>query len=171
MATSSVPTLLVLPRLSGPRKPSPILKRTCRPVFNFTIFFPVRLVFPSVRTKKKWRTALRQELESKGALLIEVWDDDDTSSDYLGGFSLDLAAIFMTKNRQHRALTGPIKKEAVDEDDEITPPKSSQWFEVEEHTRVYDGAKTELKVGATKGRRVGTRDGGIAIVGRWAVGM
>ena len=46
---------------------SPILKRTCRPVFNFTLFFPVRLVFPQMATRMKYReNALRLELMSKG---------------------------------------------------------------------------------------------------------
>ncbi|CAD7958402.1 unnamed protein product [Amoebophrya sp. A120] len=125
---------------------SPILKRTCRPVFNFTLFFPVRLVFPAMRAVKKYKqTALKLELESKGPVNIQVWDDDETSSDYLGGYSLDIADILLTKNRQLRALTGPVKPVEVDPDDDFAKPKSYQWFEKEETVRTFDGAKTELK--------------------------
>ncbi|CAD7945417.1 unnamed protein product [Amoebophrya sp. A25] len=125
---------------------SPILKRTCRPVFNFTLFFPVRLVFPQMRSQKKFRqTALRLDLESKGPVNIQVWDDDDTSSTYLGGYVLDIADILLTKNRQGRCLTGPVKPIEVDPDDDFAKPRTYQWFEREQTTRVFDGAKTELK--------------------------
>lgn len=75
----------------------------------------------------------------------QVWDDDETSSDFLGGFELDIADILLTKNRQHRALTGPIKSEAEDPDDDFAPIKSCSWFETEEYTRIFDGSKIELK--------------------------
>jgi len=76
-------------------------------------------------------TALKQELQSKGPVIIQVWDDDETSADYLGGFVLDIADILITKNRQPRALTGPLNRAEVDPDDDFAPPPSYQWFEEE----------------------------------------
>lgn len=52
---------------------SPILKKTLRPVFNFTFFFPVRLVYEQMRKDPKFReTALKHELKSKGPANIQV---------------------------------------------------------------------------------------------------
>jgi centrosomal protein CEP76 len=52
---------------------SHILKKTTRPVFNFNMYFPVRLVYAQMRTLERYRnTALKQELESKGSIVIQV---------------------------------------------------------------------------------------------------
>jgi hypothetical protein len=50
-----------------------------------------------------------------------------------------------TKNREKRALTGPMKPEEVDPDDDFAVPKARQWFEMENVVRVFDGSKMELK--------------------------
>ena len=72
----------------------------------------MKKTFPQqMRTEKKYRdTALPIELKNKGPVNIQVWDDDETSSEYLGGFELDIADIISSKDRQKRMLTGPIKK-------------------------------------------------------------
>mmetsp|Transcript_44166 Transcript_44166/g.127526 ORF Transcript_44166/g.127526 Transcript_44166/m.127526 type:complete len:1295 (-) Transcript_44166:231-4115(-) len=122
---------------------SPVLKETVRPVFNFTFYFPVRLFNLQVKKKMYIDTALQYELESKGDIKIQVWDDDDTSSDSLGFFRLTLADLLKSKP-QTRTLLGSVASAGEEDEDVEAAPRSKQWFEVEREVRVFDGAKTEL---------------------------
>eukprot|EP00746_Dinoflagellata_sp_MGD_P000196 gnl/MRDRNA2_/MRDRNA2_100357_c0_seq1.p1 gnl/MRDRNA2_/MRDRNA2_100357_c0~~gnl/MRDRNA2_/MRDRNA2_100357_c0_seq1.p1 ORF type:complete len:1229 (+),score=291.58 gnl/MRDRNA2_/MRDRNA2_100357_c0_seq1:146-3832(+) len=122
---------------------SPIIKTTVRPVFNMTFFFPVRLCYARMEKKDYQKEALVYELQSKGPVVIQVWDDDETSSDFLGGYEMTLFDVLITKNRQIRTLLGSVKpKGEIDED---APVKIPPWYLTEKTTRIFDGMKTPLK--------------------------
>ena len=74
-----------------------------------------------------------------------MWDDDETSSDYLGGYELDIGDILATKNRQKRSLAGPSTLPDADPDDDFSHVRKGQWFEQEHYVRVFDGSRTEIK--------------------------
>eukprot|EP00425_Heterocapsa_triquetra_P030976 CAMPEP_0195099282 /NCGR_PEP_ID=MMETSP0448-20130528/58188_1 /TAXON_ID=66468 /ORGANISM="Heterocapsa triquestra, Strain CCMP 448" /LENGTH=1293 /DNA_ID=CAMNT_0040134149 /DNA_START=29 /DNA_END=3910 /DNA_ORIENTATION=+ len=120
------------------------LKFTTKPVFNHTFFFPVRLFNQKLEKSKKYReTALKYEMKSKGDLQIQVWDDDETSSDSLGAVVLPLWQIMHSKQTGVRTLQGSIPKPRDDEEEEDSKGKQ-QWYENRVITRYYDGQKTPL---------------------------
>mmetsp|Transcript_39243 Transcript_39243/g.98745 ORF Transcript_39243/g.98745 Transcript_39243/m.98745 type:complete len:1294 (-) Transcript_39243:41-3922(-) len=123
---------------------SGVLKETVRPVFNFNFFFPVRLFNRNLLKKTYRHSALKFELESKGDISIQVWDDDDTSADSLGFVKLPLAKILNSKSYVIRTLRGPVPKAKDDEEGGNAPSTNKQWFEQEREVRLFDGTKTEL---------------------------
>eukprot|EP00931_Biecheleriopsis_adriatica_P046661 TRINITY_DN26816_c0_g1_i1.p1 TRINITY_DN26816_c0_g1~~TRINITY_DN26816_c0_g1_i1.p1 ORF type:complete len:1266 (+),score=279.51 TRINITY_DN26816_c0_g1_i1:37-3798(+) len=132
---------------------SPIVHQSLRPVFNQSFYFPVRVVFPEMsmgsKAEKKYQdTILKYELESKGAVQIQVWDDDVTSADNLGGTQVTLGNILSVRNVEKRTLLGAVKgdKTSDEEEDEMNPKqeKTNQWYEEPKFVRVYDGSKTAL---------------------------
>eukprot|EP00397_Hematodinium_sp_SG-2012_P016527 GEMP01016864.1.p1 GENE.GEMP01016864.1~~GEMP01016864.1.p1 ORF type:complete len:595 (+),score=134.10 GEMP01016864.1:328-2112(+) len=97
---------------------SPVLQRTIRPVFNHSFFFPVRLAYQQMRKDLRYAKALEVEMLCKGPVDIQVWDDDETSSDFLGGYLLDVADIIGTKHKEARTIVGAGKKRVKLEDDD-----------------------------------------------------
>jgi len=127
---------------------SPVLQQTCRPVFQHSFFFPVRVVFDKILRNQKYETNILQfELKSKGSITLQVWDDDKTSADFLGGFQLGVSEILVTKNKQMRTMLGKIKKikDTGEEPNEFAHIRPKQWYEEEHETRIYDGLKSELQ--------------------------
>ncbi|CAE7368479.1 DRC7 [Symbiodinium natans] len=133
---------------------SPVVKQSLRPVFNQSFYFPVRVVFPEMRMgskaeKKHQDTILKYELTSKGFVQIQVWDDDVTSADCLGGCQVTLGDILNVRATQKRTLLGPLKTEKRDEEEEENEleekqERHNQWYEEPKSVRVYDGSKTAL---------------------------
>ncbi|CAE7605241.1 DRC7 [Symbiodinium sp. CCMP2456] len=133
---------------------SPVVKQSLRPVFNQSFYFPVRVVFPEMRMgskaeKKHQDTILKYELTSKGFVQIQVWDDDVTSADCLGGCQVTLGDILNVRATQKRTLLGPLKSEKKDDDEEENEleekqERHNQWYEEPRSVRVYDGSKTAL---------------------------
>lgn len=128
---------------------SQVIKESLRPVFNQSFYFPVRIVFPQMRKAineiKYEETILRYELETKGAIKIEVWDDDVTSADFLGGCRFTIQDILAVRSTERRNLLGPTRgPEADDEAEEGEVKKGTAWYEAEEVVRLYDGSKTTL---------------------------
>jgi centrosomal protein CEP76 len=134
---------------------SPTVRQSLRPVFNQSFYYPVRQVFPEMRMgskfeKKYQESVLKFELESKGSIKIEVWDDDVTSADYLGGTQVTLANILNVRGTSKRNLLGGLKEDKKDDDDdedeiEVQTEKASQWYEVPRNVRVFDGTRTALQ--------------------------
>ncbi|OEH75123.1 C2 domain-containing protein [Cyclospora cayetanensis] len=80
-------------------------ENTLRPVFNQSFYFPVRLLDPRERTKVLFRKyTLPLDLFTKGALSFEVWDSDDTTSDFLGGTDISLHLLWKEGQRETRSL-------------------------------------------------------------------
>eukprot|EP00929_Paragymnodinium_shiwhaense_P033223 TRINITY_DN18288_c0_g2_i2.p1 TRINITY_DN18288_c0_g2~~TRINITY_DN18288_c0_g2_i2.p1 ORF type:complete len:1297 (+),score=415.46 TRINITY_DN18288_c0_g2_i2:172-4062(+) len=130
---------------------TPPIKQSLRPVFNEAFYFPVRLVFPQLRGDKAERkyekSLLSYELESKGSIKIEVWDDDTTSADFLGGCTVTIHDILSQRFPKDRSLLGASKKKVVTDEDDDDAPKDTggqMWFEKEKPVRVFDGSKTPL---------------------------
>lgn len=125
---------------------SPTLKNTVRPVFNMIFYFPVRLFNPRCMDRRYRDTALVYEYMIKGDISIQVWDDDDCSSDSLGFVRLPLQQIFSVKSWEKRNLRGPSasKKRNDEEDNEFAAAPKNLWYEEDKEVRVYDGAKSEL---------------------------
>eukprot|EP00397_Hematodinium_sp_SG-2012_P003279 GEMP01003287.1.p1 GENE.GEMP01003287.1~~GEMP01003287.1.p1 ORF type:complete len:1079 (+),score=267.65 GEMP01003287.1:694-3930(+) len=129
---------------------SPVLQRTIRPVFNHSFFFPVRLAYQQMRKDLRYAKALEVEMLCKGPVDIQVWDDDETSSDFLGGYLLDVADIIGTKHKEARTIVGAGKKRVKLEDDDSSDEEENQkgkrqWYDKEYRTRIFDGAKIELE--------------------------
>ena len=87
-------------------------------------------------------------MTSKGHISIQVWDDDVTSADCLGGCQVTLGDILNVRATQKRTLLGAVRAEKHDEEDENEleekQEKHNQWYEVPKPVRVYDGSKTAL---------------------------
>jgi len=133
---------------------SPINKQTVRPVFNHSFYFPVRIVFQEItpsNEKKYEKDILYYEIQSKGPLNIEVWDDDESvSADFLGRTILDLHDILAVRSMEKRSLLGakPRKNEDKEDGNEMVVPTKLQWFEEEKSVRAFNGSKVGL-IGAT----------------------
>ncbi|CAJ1335623.1 unnamed protein product [Effrenium voratum] len=133
---------------------SPVVKQSLRPVFNQSFYFPVRVVFPEMRmgskAEKKYQDSiLKYELTSKGSIQIQVWDDDVTSADCLGGCQVTLGDILNVRATQKRTLLGALKADRRDDEEEENEMEEkqeshNQWYEEPRSVRVYDGSKTAL---------------------------
>jgi centrosomal protein CEP76 len=125
---------------------SQTMYRTLRPVFNTTFYFPVRFFDASIETKPKFsKTLLPLELQSKGVLRIEVWDEDEASCDFLGCSEVDLNELFDTKQVVLRSMLGASKvKKTEDDDDEENLVPKGKGVEKEERVRIYEGIKEQL---------------------------
>ena len=101
------------------------------------------------KAEKKYQDSiLKYELTSKGHIQIQVWDDDVTSADCLGGCQVTLGDILNVRATQKRTLLGPLAAEKKDDEDEnefeAKQEKHNQWYEEPRSVRVYDGSKTAL---------------------------
>jgi len=123
---------------------SAVIYKTIRPVFQQNFYFPVRIVFPQVskpgNEKKYEHDILMFELESKGSIKMEVWDDDVTSADYLGGCFVTIQDILSMRSFSQRSLVGVVTKNGPED---TLVEKKLQWYEEEKPVRVY-GGKTPL---------------------------
>jgi len=110
---------------------SGIIRESTRPVFNHNFYFPVRVVFPKMMQRKYEKTVLTFELLSKGNINIQVWDDDVTSADFLGGLEVTLHDILAVKSKEERTLLGALKKakDTGEEPDEFARVKKFQWYD------------------------------------------
>lgn len=125
---------------------SPTMKETLKPVFKYRCYFPVRMAGKMQRTadsERRHRGILKMELESKGPIKIEVYDDDDTTADMLGSCYVHMHDILSSSSDQ-RSLIGGARKR----DDEFVieqhGKKNPQWYTKGEEVRVYDGSRTQL---------------------------
>jgi len=124
---------------------SQTIKGTLRPVFNFNTYFPVRFFNPRIMMPRHRETSLMFELATKGDITLQVWDDDGTSADYLGGTKVHMWQIMESKVIQKRSLLGQAAKiKETDPDADMGRAKVKQWFELDREVRVFDGTKTEL---------------------------
>merc|ERR1719247_3745789 len=125
---------------------SQTMKRTLRPVFNTTFYFPVRFFDANVEKNKTHRAKLLPlELQSKGVVRIEVWDEDDASCDFLGASEVDLEELLSTKQVVTRSMLGASKaKKTEDDDDEENQVPKGKGVEKEERVRIYEGIKEQL---------------------------
>eukprot|EP00927_Polykrikos_kofoidii_P025357 TRINITY_DN22798_c0_g1_i1.p1 TRINITY_DN22798_c0_g1~~TRINITY_DN22798_c0_g1_i1.p1 ORF type:complete len:1315 (-),score=263.21 TRINITY_DN22798_c0_g1_i1:111-4055(-) len=139
---------------------SATIPNTLRPVFHESFYFPVRMVFPELTRYKaeerpKTKKILKHELVGKGEIKIEVWHNDITSMDHLGGHNLMLSEILAVRGLEKRSLLakkkGSTKAEkekeaeaAEADEDEPQDTGKPQWYEENREIRVYDGSKTML---------------------------
>lgn len=140
----------------------PQMFETVRPIFNFNFYFPVRSVFmKKLKGKKNVQDLWIAELGTKGSIKIEVWDDDRSTSDFLGKCEIDMADIMNSKLKEERDILGPIKavkKNEDDDDDEDAPPPDTgkQWYQIPVKTRIYDCKNSGLPLqGSTIGGAAG----------------
>jgi centrosomal protein CEP76 len=126
---------------------SVVMRQTLRPVFNQSFYFPVRFFDTKVMQPKYEDKVLPLELESKGAIKIQLWDDEGTSADYLGGAQVELKNMLNGKPYEQKSLLGDAGP--MSDDEEENAPKASskkrQWFEKAKYVRVYDGSRTEVE--------------------------
>jgi hypothetical protein len=125
---------------------SQTFKRTLRPVYNTTFYFPVRFFDANVEKNKRYREKLLPlELQSKGVVRIEVWDEDEASCDFLGSSEVDLKELLDTKQVVVRSLLGASKvKKSEDDDDDANLVPQGKGIEKEERVRIYEGIKEQL---------------------------
>lgn len=132
---------------------SPVQIETIRPIFNMCFYFPVRLFHEKLlRSFRKGKVieAMKFELESKGPMTIQVWDQDDNCAEYLGGTLLHMFQLTNTNEHQQCTLLGTVKTGSGSggEEDDFLVPRELQWFEEKKNVRIWKGDKTEL-IGAT----------------------
>eukprot|EP00928_Gymnodinium_smaydae_P005861 TRINITY_DN1202_c0_g1_i1.p1 TRINITY_DN1202_c0_g1~~TRINITY_DN1202_c0_g1_i1.p1 ORF type:complete len:1308 (-),score=293.17 TRINITY_DN1202_c0_g1_i1:163-3918(-) len=129
---------------------SGVIQMSVRPVFNQSFYFPVRTVFPQLKKEanqlKYEDSIFKYEVESKGKIKIEVWDEDVTSADFLGGTTLAIQDILAVRTSEKRSLIG--KPAAEPEGEEVLVERKKAWFDDDRPVRVYDGGRTGL-VGST----------------------
>lgn len=129
-------------------------KGTLRPLFDFSFFFPVRVVFPEVLYKKKYfDNILKQELEQKGNIQLDVWHESISSPDLLGSTEITLNDILKVKRKVQRDMQGPPKSEKESEQDgdeadeeviEDVAEQKVEWYSEIVDTRVFSGTKVAL---------------------------
>eukprot|EP00922_Rhytidocystis_sp_ex-Travisia-forbesii_P007453 GHVS01010881.1.p1 GENE.GHVS01010881.1~~GHVS01010881.1.p1 ORF type:complete len:1534 (-),score=185.84 GHVS01010881.1:14-4615(-) len=144
---------------------------TCRPVFNQNFYFPIRLLDPRERRVPSFiKDTLPLDLYSKGPIVFEVWDQDETSSDFLGGCEVLLSTILKEGLRESRCLAEGLGEsheksrlpdgrpagfrykgdDQVDEEEEANPDEEVEQreipiFEKPIETCVYKGDGQELR--------------------------
>lgn len=140
---SSDPLVRIL--WDGVVQSSMVIPRTLRPVFNTTFYFPVRFFNDNVFKRKKfWDGLLPMELQSKGVVRVEVWDDDEASCDFLGATEVDVHELLDTKQTVIRSLVGGGAKAADEDEDEEDAKPKGKGIEKEHKVRIYEGLKEQL---------------------------
>lgn len=103
-------------------------------------------------------------MESKSTLRIEVWDDDIACSEYLGGASVSVKDILMSKMKDERTMLGDTKAPSADDGDgddddddaAVDDNKGKEWFQIPIKTRVFDCKTSGLNlVGSDLGGNTG----------------
>jgi len=132
---------------------------TTRPVFNTAFYFPVRMFDHKMEEdyKKKQEknsggpdaireSALLYELEEKGPIEISVWDDDETSADFLGQVSIPLSEIMNRRDEVPATLFGTIKNTKKDNEEvnELAKVPEVGEFYKERMVRHVDGTRRQL---------------------------
>jgi hypothetical protein len=126
---------------------TPPIPETIRPIFNCSFYFPVRFTFHQLDHKKNLEkyedTILKFELQTKGQIMIQVWDDDETSADFLGKRELNLQELFEDGQKENRSLRGS-KKNQTPEEELMNEGKTPLWYDDEKKVRVFNGKKVGL---------------------------
>jgi len=122
----------------------PTLRGTTRPVFNWFFYFPVRVFNPNLYKRKYWKNALTEELKSKGDVVIQVWHDEDTSSDSLGAVSVCMSDILSVKHKLKRTMLGQDPADSNAEENDFVKKPIKQWYEKSHDVRVFEGKKVTL---------------------------
>uniref|UniRef100_A0A3B0N2V6 C2 domain containing protein, putative n=1 Tax=Theileria annulata TaxID=5874 RepID=A0A3B0N2V6_THEAN len=127
---------------------TPTLECTTSPVYNHNMYFPIHLV-DEEETKNIFliMNCLPVDLLSKGPVVMEVWDGDDTSTEFLGGVEVPLSKLFLNGIETRRSLVDGIynegSKQGLDDEDghEVGEPVLYSGFSndvnVEHLTPVY----------------------------------
>lgn len=145
---------------------------TLRPVWNQNLYFPIRLLDPQERTSLSYiQRCLPVDLLSKGNIVFECWDQDETSSDFLGGCEMHLSELLKSGKIAIRCLAEGLRQgdseaarmpdgrpvafqyqgedaEPIDASAAAMPKAAPQPYEIQYQTHVYSGNGIEL-TGAT----------------------
>ncbi|KAK1937449.1 putative Sma protein [Babesia divergens] len=93
-----------------------IVESTIFPVYNQNMYFPIHLVDERELTDPALiKHSLPVDLKSKGPVVVEVWDHDDASSDFLGSVEIPLSKIYTHGVLQQRSLVDGIYTEVSQE--------------------------------------------------------
>lgn len=126
------------------------LKATVKPVFGCSFYFPVRFFDSKLVTRFEGRhdkeKALVYEMDSKGPVQIDLFDEDETSSDFLGGFVLQISDILLSYTKKKANLLGPVEPKTVKpgDEDEYQESKPELWYEKQRDVRIFNAKPTEL---------------------------
>ncbi|AFZ79044.1 hypothetical protein BEWA_018890 [Theileria equi strain WA] len=89
------------------------LESTTSPVYNQNMYFPIHLVdSKELSDPALIKYSLPIDLASKGPVIIEAWDHDDTSSEFLGGAEVHLSKLYTDGVLHSRSLVDGIFNEA-----------------------------------------------------------
>ncbi|EAN32450.1 C2 domain protein [Theileria parva strain Muguga] len=91
---------------------TPTLESTTGPVYNHNMYFPIHLVDEAeTRNPHLILNFLPVDLLSKGPVVMEVWDGDDTSTEFLGGVEIPLSRLFLNGTETKKTLVDGIYNE------------------------------------------------------------
>lgn len=95
-----------------------VLESTVSPVYNQNMYFPIHLVDKRELTDPAFiRYSLPVDLSSKGPVVVEVWDNEDSSCYLLGSVEISLSRIYTHGILQQRSLVDGIYTEAQEDVD------------------------------------------------------
>ncbi|BAM39884.1 uncharacterized protein TOT_020000156 [Theileria orientalis strain Shintoku] len=129
------------------------MESTTSPVYNQNMYFPIHLVDTSeLVIPPLVKYSLPMDLASKGPVIMEVWDSEDTSSEFLGAVEVPLYRLFNEGYIDSRSLvdgiyTEPSKqplgnKDAGDQNDFVTYSGFSNDIDKRYETKVYSDTLT-----------------------------
>ncbi|ORM41001.1 Vesicular-fusion protein sec18 [Babesia sp. Xinjiang] len=101
-----------------------VVESTVSPIYNQNMYFPIHLVDNRELTDPALiRHSLPVDMSSKGPVMVEVWDHDDASSEFLGSVEVPLSKLYTQGVLQRRSLVdgifsaGSYEAEMDDEDE------------------------------------------------------
>ncbi|GFE54997.1 C2 domain-containing protein, putative [Babesia ovis] len=100
-----------------------VVESTVSPIYNQNMYFPIHLVDKrELIDPALIKHSLPIDMSSKGPVTVEVWDHDETSSEFLGSVDVPLSKLYTNGVLQKRSLvdgiftTGSYDPELDDED-------------------------------------------------------
>eukprot|EP00403_Amphidinium_massartii_P020862 CAMPEP_0178392860 /NCGR_PEP_ID=MMETSP0689_2-20121128/11894_1 /TAXON_ID=160604 /ORGANISM="Amphidinium massartii, Strain CS-259" /LENGTH=1192 /DNA_ID=CAMNT_0020013443 /DNA_START=73 /DNA_END=3648 /DNA_ORIENTATION=+ len=144
---SSSPMVRVI--YDGVAQDTSVLEGTLKPVWNQTLYIPLRFFSNELFSDKYVRSLLPMEIQSKGFLTLEVWHVDGNPTEFLGSVRVDpYQFTFADPKPRKLGLKKPrVGAGEAASSDEPVPPGAGVGGPEEEDgvpTRVYPGKKSKL---------------------------
>eukprot|EP00971_Amphidinium_carterae_P169516 3358177-Amphidinium_carterae.1 len=141
---SSSPMVRVV--YDGVAQDTSVLEGTLKPVWNQTLYIPLRFFSRELFSEKYRRSLLPIEVQSKGFLTLEVWHVDGNPTEFLGAVRVD-PYQFSFAEPKHKKLGA--KKPKVGNPEEAAQAAAAEASAAEDDeedmpTRVYPGKKSKL---------------------------
>ncbi|CEL94610.1 unnamed protein product [Vitrella brassicaformis CCMP3155] len=125
-----------------------VQENTCRPIYNQTFYYPIRLIDPKKELSDRHfrETCLPLDLLNKGSIMFEVWHQDDTLGEFLGGCEVSLAVISSIIDYEMRSLAGRSGEEGMTKTSMTGKPVRFKREDEEEEEAESEAETVDLEV-------------------------